>query len=148
LGDPLEVDATIGGYPIWPGEKKWRFIKIDKHDSKGVETVSLGEVSLLQTEDKKFVAAMWVSANLNENRFISDWTDEPCKRDDMLFKKSIGGKFTNVNCVTINHVVGFLSNPTKEYAAGYALLREQGIDIPSTVLLVTFSRYAEGGRGV
>ncbi len=146
LGDPLEVDATIGGYPIWAGEKKWRLVKVDKHDSKGIDSVSLGEVSLFQTEDKKFVAAMQVSANLSENRFGSDWTDEPCKRDDMLFKESIGGKFTNVNCVTINHVVGFFNNPSKEYAAAYALLKEQGIDIPPTVLLVTFTRYTEGGR--
>lgn len=146
FADPLELDATIGGYPIWQGEKKWRLFDVVRRNSGGSATsVPLGDVRVFQTEEKQFVAAMTVSANLAQAS-ASDWTDEPCKREDLLFKASIGGKFKNVNCVTINHIVGYPGNPGGQGAKLFALFKEQGIDRPPTVLQIAFTRYSDNLR--
>ena len=146
LADQLEVDATIGGYPIWQGEKKWRLYNIVRRDSSGMaHPVPLGDVGLFQTEGKKFVAAMIVSANLVTGG-ASDWVDEPCKRDDLLFKASLGGKFSNINCVTLNHITNYFGNPSGRGAELFSLMKEQGVEIPSTVLQFAFTRYTNHQR--
>lgn len=147
LADPLEVDATIGDYPIWQGEKKWRLVDIARRDSGGAATsVPLGDVRVFQTEEKRLVALMTVSANLAQN-ISGDWTDEPCKRDNMLFKASTGGMFKNVNCVTINHLTAYPGvNTSPQTSKLYAMLKEQGIDVPPTVLQLAFTRYTNNGR--
>lgn len=146
LADRLEADATIGGYPIWNGEGKWRLIEIKRHDSTGVAmSIPMGRVTLFQTENKQFVAAMDVIANLAQGT-ASDWTDEPCKREDLLFKSSLGGAFTNVNCVTINHLANYMRNPGGKIAEAIAEAKSQGVEIPPTVLLITATRYSSNNR--
>ncbi len=140
LADQLESDATIGGYPIWQGEKKWRIANISTRNSSGdAQPIPLGELVLFQTEGKKFVAMMVVTANLAQGG-SKGWYDEPCKRDDMLYKASSGPDFWNENCITINHVTGFPGNPTGRSAELYSLLRENGVDVPPTIIRVTLSR--------
>jgi hypothetical protein len=88
---------------------------------------------------------MLVSANLaNDNSW--DWTDEPCKQEDILFKSSIGGKFSNVNCVTINHISPYLNNPGGQSALAYALWKGQGVEVPKAVLQIAITRYSSNGR--
>lgn len=146
LADQLELDATIGGYPIWQGEKKWRLFDIVRRSSSGgASPVPLGDVRLFQTEGKKFVAVMTVSANLATGS-ASDWNDEPCKRDDLLFKASLGGKFSNVNCVTLNHITNYPGNPSGAGAELFSLMKEQGVETPPTVLQFTFTRYSSNLR--
>ncbi len=49
LADPLELNATVGGYPIWNGEGKWRLYDIKRRDSTGSShTVPIGDVGLFQ----------------------------------------------------------------------------------------------------
>lgn len=146
LADRLEADATIGGYPIWNGEGKWRLVEIKRYDSTGTAmSVPMGRVTVIQTENKRFVAAMDVIANLAQGS-ASDWTDEPCKRDDLLFKSSLGGAFTNVNCVTINHLANYMRNPGGKIAEAIAEAKSQGVEIPPTVLLITATRYSNNLR--
>jgi hypothetical protein len=146
LADRLELDATIGEYPIWNGEGKWRLYDIKRWDSTGVApSVPMGSVKVFQTENKKLLATMTVSANLAQGR-SSDWTDEPCKRNDMLFKASLGGKFKNINCVTINHIADYRKNSGGKDADLYALFVSEGIDIAPTVIRITFTRYSESLR--
>jgi hypothetical protein len=145
LGDPLELNATIGGYPIWQGENKWRLFEITRKDSIGDAAIPMGNVRAFQTENRKLVATMLVSVNLSESS-MNNWVDDPCKRDDMLFKESIGGKFSDINCITINHIANYLNNPGGQSAKLYALWKEQGIDVPPTVLQITLTRYASKGR--
>lgn len=146
LADKLEQDANIGGYPIWQGEKKWRLFDIVRRNSTGgAVSVPLGDVRLFQTEGKAFVAVMTVSANLASGS-AADWTDEPCKRDDLLFKASIGGRFSNVNCATINHITNYPGNPSGRSAELFSLLKEQGVETPPTVLQLTFTRYSSNLR--
>jgi hypothetical protein len=143
LADRLEADATIGGYPLW---QNWRLFDISKTNSVGsAVSVPMGTVRLFQTDNKKFVAVMTVSANLAQGN-AADWSDEPCKREDLLFKVSTGGVFSNVNCATINHLVAFPGNPSGKSAEFYALLKEQGVEIPPTVLQIAFTRYTNNLR--
>lgn len=146
LADRLASDVTIGGYPIWQAEGKWRIANISQYSSGGsAMPVPLGVLDVFQTDEKKFVAVMRVTANLAQAT-AGDWTDSPCKRDDMLFKATIGGSFANVNCVTINHVAGFPGNPSGKAAELFSLFKEQGVEVPPTVIQVAFTRYTNNLR--
>lgn len=135
MADKLENDATIGGYPIWAGEGKWRLYEMTRSDSSREDP--MGTVKMFQTENKRLVAEMEVYANLEGGS--SYWTEEPCKRDDMLFKKQFGGGRED-NCVTINHITKFMSNPGGKGIELYAMFKEQGIEFPPTVLQVKLTR--------
>lgn len=146
LADQLETDATIGGYPIWQGEKKWRLFDISVYSSSGsAVSVPMGTVSLFQTEEKKFIASMRVTANLAQGN-ATDWTDEPCKRDDLLFKASVGRAFSNVNCMTINHITPYPGNLVGRDTELFALFKEQGVSLPPTVIRIIFTRYTNNLR--
>jgi len=80
---------------------------------------------------------MEVRANLQPGSGY--WIGEPCKRDNMLFKLQLAGGRED-NCVTINHITRYFSNPGGKAGEIYALMKEQGIDIPPTVLLVQLTR--------
>lgn len=57
LADPLELNASVGGYPIWNAEGKWRLFNLERRNSTGgSQTIPIGDVGLFQTENKKFVA--------------------------------------------------------------------------------------------
>lgn len=145
LAEPLELDATIGGYPIWKGEGKWRLFDIIRRDSTGGSTpIPIGEVDLFQTEGKKFIAVMTVTSNLAGGS--TKWLGEPCKRDDMLFKANLSKSVWQDNCVTINHIANYANNPSGGGIALYALLKEQGIEFPPTVLQVRFTRNGTSGN--
>ena len=135
LADKLENDATIGGYPIWSGEGKWRLYELIRNDSSRGDP--MGTARMFQTENKKLVTGMEVYANLSGGDTY--WTDEPCKRDDMLFKKQFASGRED-NCVTINHITHFMENPGGKAIELYAMFKEQGIEVPKTVLQINLTR--------
>lgn len=139
---------TLSDYPIPSVEFQWKVLGVTKNSSTGGGSgsdVEIGEVILADIRDKKLRAALVVRGNLFQSR-MGDWTNEPCKRDDFLWKQSTGGKFSNQNCVSINHRVNFFKAPTGLYQQILTDLREINLDIPPTVLTVEFTRYASGGR--
>lgn len=145
LADALEADATIGGYPIWKSDGKWRLYDIVRRDSTGAAaTVAVGDVKAFQTAEKRLVAVMIVSSNLSQNDIR--WLGDPCKRDDMLYKANISRSTWEDNCVTLNHITNYAHNPGGKDAELYALFKEQGVDIPSTVLQFQFTRNGSNGR--
>jgi hypothetical protein len=143
LGDKLEPDATIGGYPIWQSEVKWRIFELEKYDSTGQPPIPLGKAKVFQTEGKQWVAGMEIRSNLQSGN--SYWLGEPCKREDMLFKLQLAGGKED-NCVTINHLTRYMSNPAGKLGELYALFKEQGIDIPPTVLRIQFTRNGQSSK--
>lgn len=145
LADPLEAGATVGGYPIWGGEGKWRVFNVARRDSTGGSTqIPLGDVGLFQTEGKNVVALMTISANLSQGNLR--WMGEPCKRDDMLYKANLGKSVWEDNCVTINHISNYASNPSGRDAELLALFIGQGISSPPTILEVKFTRNGTSGN--
>jgi hypothetical protein len=138
LAEKLETDATIGGYPIWQGEGKWRIVDLIRTDSTGsAASIPLGTARFFQSEGKQWIAAMEVKSNLQSGSGY--WLGEPCKREDMLFKLQLAGGRED-NCVTINHITRYMNNPGGKAAELYALLKEQGVDLPPTVLQVQLTR--------
>jgi hypothetical protein len=135
IADQLENDATIGGYQVWNGEGKWRLYELTRTES--LRQTPLGTAALFQTENKKFVAAMEVYANLESASGY--WTEEPCKREDMLFKKQLAGGRQD-NCVTINHITRYMSNPSGKGIELYAMFKEQGVEFPPTALQIKITR--------
>lgn len=145
LAEPLEADATMGGYPIWRGDGQWRILDIVRRDS-STNRVAIGDATFFQTKNKKLVSVMTVSATLGGDSVR--WMGEPCKRDDMLFKANIGRSMWEDNCVTLNHLTNYANNPSGTAAELYALFKEQGIETPPTVLALTFTRNGTNGNFV
>jgi hypothetical protein len=107
----------------------------------------LGRLNAVDIRDNKFFAAIDMQVNLEQSGSIGDWTGEPCKREDYLWKKSIGGKFKNINCATINHIVTYFTTPTGEFQQLLVKFRELSVDTPPpTIVRVVFTRYGSGGR--
>jgi len=146
LFQKIQSTNTIGNYPILPIGGNWQFIYSRKYESKGVATpVNLGEFFAIDIRENKMFADIKMNANLNQGN-MGDWTDEPCKRDDYLYKRSIGGKFTNVNCATVNHIVGYYENPTGVFQQLVVKLANNGTELTPTVIRVIFTRYTNSGR--
>lgn len=146
LADKLELDATIGGYAVWNGEGKWRIGDLERTTSTGgAEPIPLGAARFFQTEGKNLVAVMEVRSSLRGGSGF--WNGEPCKREDMLFKLQLAGGRED-NCLTINHIANYMSNPGGRAAEAYALFKEQGIEIPPTVIAITVTRNASSLRSL
>jgi hypothetical protein len=130
-------------YPILPLGGDWLYQMSKSYDSqKG--GVTFGRLAAIDIRDKKMFAGLDMKGNLNNPR-LSDWIDEPCKREDFLWKRNTGGKFKNVNCASINHWVDFTKNVTGDFQQLLVYQKDIGTDIPPTVLMVTFTRYGENG---
>ena len=146
IGQTVKNTDTIGGYPVWDNGGKWRLLHLSVGYSTGrAMPAPLGSSYWIESKDKKMISGMLVTANLTPN-LSADWTDEPCKRDDFLFKKNLKGLHENINCVSINHLVGFMVSPTGIYQSVLGVARDNGIEIPPTVLLVSVTRYHNNGR--
>lgn len=119
---------TVGGYPILNLGGYLFIAELHSGQIGGAElNIPFGSAALLDIRENRFVGSVLVSANLAEHGRVIDWRDEPCKGDDFLWKRSTGGTFTDINCVTISLRTNF--HP----------------DVP-TVISATFTRYAGSAR--
>lgn len=120
---------TLGGYPVLTLGGDNLFIVNLKATSAGGGTTPLpmGRGFFIDARDNMFFASIFMDANLAQSAQAIDWTDEPCKASDVLWKRSTGGNFSNVNCVVISHVT--------KYAP----------EVP-TVVSIIFTRYASSAR--
>ncbi len=135
---------SVGGYPVLKVDEEMRALFSKVNYSTGV-TVPLGRVYLASQKEKKFAVAIDITGNLSQAS-SSDWKDEPCKREDFLWKRSLGKDFRSVNCVSINHVVNYFVKPTGEFQQMLVWFNDQGIDVPPTIVRVEFTRYAPNTR--
>ncbi len=135
---------SVGGYPVLKVDEEMRALFSKLNYSTGV-TVPLGRVYLASQKEKKFAVAIDITGNLSQAS-SSDWKDEPCKREDFLWKRSLGKDFRSVNCVSIKHVVNYFVKPTGEFQQMLVWFNDQGIDVPPTIVRVEFTRYAPNTR--
>jgi hypothetical protein len=135
---------TIGEYPIVKTGEEMRAVFSKVNYSTGV-SVPLGRVAMFSQKDKKLLFAVDVTANLSQAS-SSDWVDEPCKREDFIWKRSTGKSIKDVNCVSINHIVNYFVNPTGAFQQILVWSKDEGIEIPPTIIRVTFTRYAPDMR--
>lgn len=137
----VETDRTVGNYPILSLGNTWGLF----HAKTGSTNLNqaMGNLSAADIRDGQLYAFLDMTGNLEEVR-SSDWTDEPCKRQDFLYKKGEG--FKNVNCATIGYSTSFFQRPTGDFQVYYAKFRDMKIDIPPTVIRIDFTRYSDQGR--
>jgi hypothetical protein len=140
----ITAKNTVGEYPILRVGDEMRLLMSKVNYSTGT-VGALGRVVLFTSRDKKFHAGLDMTANLEQTN-APDWVDTPCKREDFLWKRSVGEHFRNVNCVSINHFVNFAVNPTGEFQQIVALIKDEGIEITPTMIRTIFTRYTSGGR--
>jgi hypothetical protein len=141
---PLKKMNTVGGYPILNVGEELTHLMSAVSDSTGV-SIKMGRTVLFALKDSKHHVSIDVFANL-EGGTITNWTDDPCKRDDFIWKRSSGGKFSDINCVSINHIVDYFVKPTGRFQQVLVWARKEQIEIPPTIIRVTFTRFSDGGR--
>jgi hypothetical protein len=124
----LAPAQTIGGYPILNLGNELVITGLKTVYAGGLDTgLPIGLAEFVDARDNAFFASIFMEANLAQSGQAADWTDEPCKKDDFLWKKSIGRNFSDINCATISHLTGFSQ------------------DYP-TVVRVKFTRYSSTAR--
>jgi hypothetical protein len=140
----IEKKNTIGDYPTLQPVEGMQIVFSNVFFSTGA-VVSLGRVATFSEKNKKLHISVDTVANLSQAN-SSDWTDTPCKRENFLWKRSIGGEFKNVNCASINHVVDYFVRPTGAFQQIAVYAKDQGIEITPTIIRVSFTRYASNGQ--
>jgi hypothetical protein len=140
----IDYKNTINDYPIINIGEDMRLFWSKVTYSTGV-VIPSGKVVIYTVKDKKVLHALEMTANL-ANGNASDWTDEPCKRDNFLWKRSLGGTFNNINCVSINHHVNYFVAPTGDYQQISVEAKDAGIEFPPTMIRVAFTRFSSNGR--
>jgi hypothetical protein len=138
--------STIGEYPQLQIGEKMRVVYANVSSSTGV-SIPLGRITLFSEREKKLLYAVDTIVNLEPGR-MSGWTDEPCKRDNFLWKRSIGGEFQNINCASINHFTEYYVYPTGDFQQIVVWAKDEGIEIPPTIIRVSFTRYSSGGKRI
>ncbi len=67
--------------------------------------------------------------------------DDPCKRTDTLYRNPYDSGGVVVNCLLVNHLVGYLRAPgTGLFPDLRSWMTKEDIDIPTTVLAATFAQ--------
>jgi hypothetical protein len=138
------IKETIGEYPQLQIGEEMRVVYAKVSTATGAP-IPLGRVTLFSERGKKLLYTVDTTVNLQQGA-SSDWTDTPCKREDFLWKRSIGGKFQDMNCVSINHFVNYFVNPTGDFQQIAVWAKDEGIEIPPTIIRATFTRYSSGGK--
>lgn len=103
-GTSISSDSTIGGYPIYHGDKKWRFSSASTTNPNQFG-VSYGTVVLLSPENSKFFTQMTVTTNLNQSSKGFYFTNNPCEGEHLIKVYSTspqGGEGTSDDCMTVN----------------------------------------------
>lgn len=148
ISDPIKLTSShhVRDYPILRLGSDSLVMHAKQSFATGTGLISLGRIYVADIRNKKFFAAIDMTANLNESSGSSDWNDEPCKREDYAWKRSTGGKFTNVNCASIVHITSFFTNPTGDFQQLLVKFRDLGVEIPPTIVRASFTRYTNNGR--
>lgn len=139
----LEPNANIKGYPILPVAENLKHVFASISNASVVQ-VQFGNEYAVQHQGKSMVALLAFTGNLEGDAMARSWTDNPCGRSDLIWKRPSSGY--SDHCVTINHNVGFMSKPTGVYKTIAEKITAQGIEFPSTIMLLSFTRFDTGGK--
>lgn len=102
-GTILSEDATIGGYPLYFGDRKW--LVVSNEAATNNLDIHFGYVTLLTTMGADFIAAMRIGVNLNRSEISMYYSGEPCHPNEQhLFKVNKGSGRID-NCLTIDPYV-------------------------------------------
>lgn len=102
-GTPVAAGDTIGGYPIFMGDKPWFFSAGALHHSSGAAVIPMGNVLLLSVEKDALLALQSVTANLRQDGDIASWTGSPCSAKHLASRNKGAG--LEDNCMTLDPTV-------------------------------------------
>ena len=144
----VQASNSISGYPVLIPDEPWKFLFSGVYQTTGTGSgLPFGEVYGVKVSDGNIVQyAIDIQANLAQRADIVDWTDEPCKGSDHLWMSSIGGKFKDINCATINFNSDFKNHNASVYLNVFGKARGISYSIPLTTIQVLFVRYGSAGR--
>ncbi len=144
----VQSSNSISGYPVLIPDEPWKFMFSGVYQTTGTGSgLPFGEVYGVKVSDSNIVQyAIDIQANLAQRADIGDWTDEPCKGSDHLWMSSIGGKFKDINCATINFNSEFKNHNASVYLNVFGKARNISYSIPATTIQVLFVRYGSAGR--
>ena len=100
----------------------------------------MGGVWLAQVRDKQLARLIYILANLEQQRFADDWIEDPCKRATVFAKTDWSRNPSDQYCMTVNHYVGLMSNPTGWSRQALVWIEENKVSIPRTMVAVDFHR--------
>jgi hypothetical protein len=126
---------------------EWRLLARQDSQSTGGHAgipVPMLTAYLADIRNGRLHRAVFVHANVQQNPRADSggrWTDEPCKRSDVLFKNDIKYSFFDINCTMLNHLV--FARTTTNVLANEARkqLAALGASYPGTMIAAQFTRF-------
>jgi hypothetical protein len=126
---------------------EWRLLaRQDTQSTSGHAGIPIPFLSayLADIRNGRLHRAVYVHANVQQNPGANAggyWTDDPCKRSDVLFKSEIKHSFYDINCAMVNHLVfaRTTTNPLADEARKQ--LASQGASYPGTMISAQFTRF-------
>jgi hypothetical protein len=132
-------------YPLPPGE--WRLVAKEQHKVLHTGDLSHGADILsgyfINTKGNQFRAGIQIAAT-EVSTSTRGWEQEPCKRDDVVFKDSFDSGYNFPECLIVNHYLRHLS-PTKGWMNDAVQWVETNrIAMPVTTLAALYDKYQNG----
>lgn len=100
----------------------------------------MGQVLLLDVRDNKVIRGMLAKSTLEQSQ-LSDWLDEPCKREDTISKIDAKRSFTDQYCVVLNHRINVLRETSGWLRQAGLWILENRIEVPQTSIGVEMTRF-------
>jgi hypothetical protein len=111
-GSELRPQDTIGGYPIFQGDSRWRLVSASASGPSQYGLV-YGTAHVVQYERNSYLAEMIVTVNLNRSAHSIYISNDPCGGEHLVKHSTVamlGGEGTRGNCMTIDPVVVTIGN--------------------------------------
>ncbi|MSQ20810.1 MAG: hypothetical protein EXR39_14955 [Betaproteobacteria bacterium] len=100
----------------------------------------MGGAWLAQTRDNQLLRLIYVLMNLEQQSFANGWIEDPCKRGTVFAKTDWSRNPSDQYCMTVNHYVGLMSNPTGWSRQALVWFEKSKVAIPRTMVAVDFHR--------
>ena len=138
----------ISEYPVLIPDEPWKFMFSGVYQTTGTGSgLPFGEVYGVKFSDNNLIQySIDLQANLAQRSDIGDWSDEPCKGSNHLWMNSVGGKFKDINCATINFNSEYINHNAAIFLTVYGKARGINYSIPTTTIEVLFVRHSDRGR--
>lgn len=111
-GDRILATDTIGGYPIFQDDGRWKFVSGKESASTGgASTTRMGSVLLDYAQGTYLLARQSLLASVDAGGMNNSWTGSPCSADHLVIRNK--GQGRQDNCMTIDpKIINLGTTPT------------------------------------
>lgn len=108
-GDLIQATDTIGGYPIYQDDGRWKFVS--GKESSSSSGIKMGSVLLDYAPNNYLLARQSLFASVDAGGSNNSWGGSPCSADHLIIRNKGRGK--QDNCLTIDpKIVNLGTTPT------------------------------------